>query len=126
MTMFHAVVWIDHHRARVLQFDAEHVQAQHLQAHHHATTHHRSAVRTEHEFFGSVCDALAGIPEVLVVGPRTGLDDFHHYVDKHRPALARHVVAYEVVDHPTEPQLVALARRFFVKADRMAGVPTPS
>jgi hypothetical protein len=37
MTMFHAVVWIDHQTAQVLQFDAEHVQAQKVKAHSHHT-----------------------------------------------------------------------------------------
>jgi hypothetical protein len=27
MSLSHAVAWIDHHSAQVLQFDAEHVQA---------------------------------------------------------------------------------------------------
>jgi stalled ribosome rescue protein Dom34 len=126
MTKFHAVVWIDHTNAQVLQFDADEVQAQTIKSHSHHTAQHGSKVRTEHEFFGHVCDALAGITEVLVVGPRTGIYDFEHYVAKHRPALAKQVVSYEIVDHPTTNQLVALARQFFVKSDRMRGVPTPS
>jgi len=126
MTMFHAVVWIDHMTAQVLQFDAEHVQAQKVKAHSHHTAYHGSTVRTEHEFFGQVCDALAGIAEVLVVGPKTGIADFQHYVQKHRAALAKQIVAYEVVDHPSENQLVAMARKYFLKYDRMNGVPTPT
>jgi stalled ribosome rescue protein Dom34 len=126
MTTFHAVVWIDHHSAQVLQFDAEHVQAQKVKAHTHHTAKHGSAVRTEHEFFGAVCDALAGIQEVLVVGPKTGITDFEHYLKKHRPETAKHVVDYQTVDHPTENQLVALARKVFLKYDRMAGTPTPT
>ena len=126
MTMFHAVVWIDHKNAQVLQFDAEHVQAQKVKASTHHTAQHGSGVRNEHEFFGHVCDALAGINEVLVTGPRTGIADFQHYVDKHRAALARQIVGYETVDHPTENQLVAMARKYFLKFDRMNGVPTPT
>ena len=79
MTMFHAVVWIDHHSAQVLQFDAEHVQAQKVKSHQHQTRQHGSGVRTEHEFFGDVCDALAGIQEVLVTGSHTAQADFKHY-----------------------------------------------
>lgn len=126
MTMFHAVVWIDHQSAQILQFDAEHVQAQKVKAHSHHTAQHGSTVRTEHEFFGTVCDALDGITEVLVVGPKTGIADFEHYLKKHRAAVAAQVVGFEVVDHPSENQLVALARKFFLKHDRMSGVPTPS
>ena len=123
MTLFHAVVWTDHQSAQVLQFDAEHVQAQKVRAHSHYTTKHGSVVRTEHEFFGEVCDALAGIAEVLVTGSHTAITDFRHYADKHRPQIAARIVAYEVVDHPSEKQLVALARKYFLKHDYTAGIP---
>jgi stalled ribosome rescue protein Dom34 len=126
MTMFHAVVWIDHAQAQVLQFDAEHVQAQKVKAHTRQTKQHGSQVRTEHEFFASVCDAVAEVPEVLVTGPHTALADLRHYIEKHRAHLVPRVCGWEVVDHPTENQLVALARKYFLKYDRMAGTPTPS
>ena len=126
MALFHAVVLIDHHQAQVLQFDAEQVQAHKLKAHSHPTKQHGSTVRTEHEFFAQVCDALADIPEVLVTGSHTAQADFKHYVAKHRPALSSHLVGYETVDHPSDNQLLALARAFFLKYDRMSGVPTPS
>lgn len=125
MPTLHAVVRLDHGSAQVLQFDAEHVQAQKIKAQVHYTRQHGSSVRTEHEFFGHVCDALAGIAEVLVVGPHTGQADFKHYVEKHRPETARRIAGYETVDHPSDNQLVALARRYFLKYDRMAGTPTP-
>lgn len=123
MSLFHAVVWIDHHSAQVLQFDAEHVQVQKVQAHTFETRQHGSSVRSEHEFFGEVCDELAGIRQVVVTGSQTALSDFRHYVDKHRPPVALQIVGWETVDHPTEGQLVAFARRYFVKHDQMAGMP---
>lgn len=126
MTTFHAVVWIDHAQAQVLQFDAEHVQAQKVRASTQHTKQHGSSVRTEHEFFGHVCDALEGISEVLAVGPKTGLTDFRHFVEKHRGTMARRIVGYEIEERATENQLVALARRYFLKYDRVAGTPTPS
>lgn len=126
MSLFHAVVWIDHQKAQILQFDAEHVQSRKVKAHTHHTAQHGSTVRSEHEFFGEVCDALAGITEVLVTGSRTATADFRRYADKHRPAAARLIVGCEPVDHPSEAQLVALAREYFLKYDRMAGTPTPT
>lgn len=125
MTLLHAVVWLDHHQAEILQFDPEHVQASKVKARTSHTRTHGNGVRTEHEFHAHVCDALTGVPEVLVTGSKTSLKDFRRYVDKHRAALAPHIFGYEAVDHPSQPQLVALARRFFLKADRMAGTPTP-
>jgi stalled ribosome rescue protein Dom34 len=126
MSLFHAVVELDHSQAQVLQFDAEHVQAHKVKAHSHYTKQHGSQVRSEHEFFGQVCDALDGIAEVLVAGSKTALADFKHYADKHRPQTAQRIVGYETVDHPTEGQLVALARQYFLRHDRMAGTPTPT
>jgi hypothetical protein len=126
MSLFHAVVWTDHQSAQVLQFDAEHVLAQKVRAHTHHTAQHGSGVRTQHEFFGAVCDALDGIAEVLVTGSHASTADFRHYADKHRAEVAKRIVGYEVVDHPSEKQLVALARKYFLKHDRMAGTPTPT
>jgi len=126
MTLFHAVAFVDHQSAEVLQFGTEHVVEHKLHERLAFTRQHGSGVRTEHEFFGQVCDALEGIAEVLVVGGHVGLADFHHFVDKHRPQTAPHIVAYEVVDHPTESQLVALARKKFVKLDQMLGTKVPT
>jgi hypothetical protein len=122
MSHSHAVVWTDHQAAQVLQFDAEHLRAKKIRSHHHYTRQHGSTVRTEHEFFGHVCDALEGISEVLVTGSYKTIGDFRHYADKHRPHTAARIIAYEVVDHPTENQLVAAARKYFVKYDK-SGIP---
>ncbi len=124
MSLFRAVVWTDHQSAQVLQFDAEHVSAEKVRTHTHHTAQHGSAVRSQHEFFGEICDALDGIAEVLVTGSHTTLADFRHYADKHRSQTASRIVAYEVVDHPSENQLVALARKYFVKFDQTAGIST--
>jgi len=122
MSLFHAVIWTDHQTAQILQFDAEHMVAQKVRTHTHHTAQHGSTVRTQHEFFGEVCDALDGVAEVLVTGSHTAIADFRHYADKHRPQAASRIVGYEVVDHPSEKQLVALARKYFLKQDRMKGL----
>ena len=123
MSKLHAVVWIDHQHAQVLHLEAASAQLQKIKAHNHHTRQHGSQVRTEHEFFSEVCDALADTREVLVTGSHTAQADFRHYVEKHRAAIAPRIAGWETVDHPTEGQLAALARKFFVKHDRMAGLP---
>ena len=115
MNFVYAVVWTDHHNAQVVQFDDEQVQASNVRAHKHPTAQHGSGVRAEHEFFADVCTALDGIEQVLVTGSHTAVADFRHYADKHRPQTAARIVAYEVVDHLSENQLVALARAHFLK-----------
>lgn len=115
MNLPRAVVWTDHHSAQVLSFDATQVRAIGVRDHKHPTAQHGSGARAEHEFFADVCAALDDIPEILVTGSHTAVADFRHYADKHRPQTAGRIVAYEVVDHPSDNQLVALARAFFLK-----------
>ena len=120
MTLSHAVVHVDHHKAEVLHFDADNASSQSVKEHQHYTRQHGSEVRSEHEFFGQVCDALAGVADVLVVGSHQAQAAFRHYVDKHRPLVAKQVVAWETIDHPSEGELLAFARKYFVEHDGMA------
>ena len=123
MSFSHAIAWIDHHHAQVVQFDAEHVQALKVKEHAHYTRQHGSAVRSEHEFFAEVCDALNAVAAVLIAGSHTAQADFRHYIDKHRPALAPRIAGWETVNHPTEGELVKLARQFFVNRGEMTATP---
>jgi hypothetical protein len=40
--------------------------------------------------------------------------------------VAKQIVACETTDHPTEGQLVAMTRKYFLKHDRMLGTATPT
>ena len=102
------------------------MQAQKIKAHSHHTKQHGSPVRTEHECFGEVCAALAGITEVLVTGSHTAQVDFQHDREKHRATTAKQIVGYEIVDQPSDKQLIAMARKYFMRFDRMTGTPTPN
>ena len=123
MKLSHAVAFVDHHNAQVVQFATadETAVEQKLHEHKHLTKQHGSSVRSEHEFYAHVCEALDGIAEVLVVGGHQGLADFRNYVDKHKPQTATRITDYQVVDHPSENELVALARKYFLKHDKMGG-----
>jgi hypothetical protein len=125
MSSLQAVVLVDHQHAQVYRLSADPSPSGKLHAHTHNTRQHGSAVRTEHEFFGELCDALAGYKEVLMAGAHLAQVDFRHYVEKHRPHLGQQIVGWETVSHPTEGQLLALARRFFARHDQMAGQPIP-
>jgi phosphopantetheinyl transferase (holo-ACP synthase) len=120
LSLARAVVWTDHQHATVIRFDADGSTTQHLRAHVHPTAQHASAVRAEHEFFAEVCAALEASARALVTGGHTALADFKHYVTKHRPQLQGRIAGYEVVDHPSERQLLAQARSFFDRLERLA------
>ena len=121
MTLIQAVLLIDHQNAHVHRLDLGPGPGGRLHAHKHNTRQHGSTVRTEHEFFGEVCDSLEGLNEVLIAGHHLAQADFRHYIEKHRPQLGKLIVGWETVDHPSDGELLALARKFFAKHDRMAG-----
>ena len=126
MPLFHAVAHVDHQSAEILQFGSEHSETQKVHEHLKFTRQHHSGVRSEHVFFAEVCNALDGIAEVLITGGHTGLAAFRHYVEKHRPLTAKRIVGYALVDHPSDKQLVALARQHFAAYDQMVGLPVPT
>lgn len=121
----HVVVWIDHDAAQVLQTDRGPREAVTVKSQHHYTRQHGSSVRTQHEFFAHVCDAVSDEGQVLVVGPRVALADFRHYLEKHRAASIGQFVGWQVEDRMTDPQLAALARKHFEAFDRF-GMPATS
>jgi hypothetical protein len=123
MPLSHAVTWIEHLGAHVIEFDADQSVEQRVKQHVHYTRQHGSQVRGQHEFFDEVCDALSGIKAVLVVGHHEPQGDFRQYVSKHRPALAFHIVGWETIDHPTEPEVLKFAREFFVRRGEMVATP---
>lgn len=122
MSTFHAVVWMDHSDAHVLMFDREHVESQRV----HSRSHHKHQGKSgEHTaFFGDVAKALAGTHEVLLTGPGLARNQFRDWCASHQPAVAKAVVDSLPADHPTDAQLVAMARQYFRKFDNMAADPS--
>ena len=114
------VAHLSHQSAEVIEWDADTMQVMKTERHHHATRQHGSEVRAQHEFFASVCDLLDRFAQVLVMGGHTTLSDFRHYVEKHRAQTATRIVGYDVVDQPTENQLVAQAHKRFDALERLA------
>lgn len=125
MSLFHAVVWMDHNEAHVLQFDAEHVEAQRVKA----RTHHRRGSDRPSDataFHADVAQALAGVHEVLLCGPAHSKNQFADWAKVHAVAVSKAIVGIENTDHPSDGQLVAHARKYFLRHDRMSGTPVPS
>ena len=122
MTTFHAVVWIDHTEAHVAQFDREHAESHRVKSRSHHK--HQGKAEDSASFFADVAMALVGAHEVLLTGPGLTRTKFSEWAVAHQPAVARTIVGSEPCDHPTDGQLVAFAKRYFRKFDRMAGDPS--
>jgi len=121
MPISHAVIRIDHAKARILRFDTGHLEVQKVKAHSHYTRQHGSTVRSEHEFFAEVCADVQDVDELLVTGPHTAITDFISYIEKHRAALLPRLIGSQATDHESDAQLVAFARDRFLKHERMTG-----
>jgi len=126
MNMHPSVVWIDHHEARIFhavagQFDESTVRAPHRHVHRHpkGPTAEHNHPDDAHRFFDDVARALEGAEPILVVGPSTAKLQFVRHLHKHEPALEPKVVGIETVDHPTDAQIVAYAKRYFGIPDRL-------
>jgi stalled ribosome rescue protein Dom34 len=117
MSTFHAVVWIDHQEAHVMMFDREHMQAQRI----HSRSHHMHQGK-QHDsktLFTDVAAALAGVHEVLLTGPGMARDEFAAWAKSHSALVAAALSASIASDHPSDAQVVALARKHFKKLDQM-------
>ena len=128
MSHNHAVVWLDHSEAHVFHFTPEEVQKQTAQSTDlHPHQHHKRGaigsgnVLEDRAYLDHIAGLLKGAQEVLVVGPGKAKLDFVKHVHKHQPDLVPKIVGVETVDHPTDGQVVAYARKYFVAKDRMIG-----
>lgn len=122
MTTFHAVVWMDHTEAHVVMFDREHVQSQRIKSRSHHK--HQGKVGDDAAYFADVAAALDGTHEVLLAGPGIARNQFRDWAVTHKAAVAETIVDSVSADHPTDNQLVAMARQYFKKFDNMAADPS--
>lgn len=126
MPHYHAVVWIDHREARVIYFNADDADEKTVHpAHPSHHLHHKSGSpagthdKGEPSFYHAVADALGEAKEFLVVGPSTAKTEFVTWLRGHSPATIERLFGVEPLQQMSDGQVVAEARRFFKKADRI-------
>ena len=126
MSHSHAVVWMDSKEAHVFRFNAEDVEHERIRSHNpFRKVHHKAGVigaghlQLDRDYFDHIIDALRGANEWLLVGPGAAKDQLLHHVAAHVAWLKEKLVGVEAMDHPTDGELLAHARRFFKAADRM-------
>jgi stalled ribosome rescue protein Dom34 len=70
-------------------------------------------------FYHEIVEALKGAQEILVVGPANAKLNLIKHIQNHDQQMTDKVIGVETVDHPTDGQLIASARKYFIAADRM-------
>jgi stalled ribosome rescue protein Dom34 len=123
---YHAVVWIDHHEARVFHFSPTEVDK--LVLHPHNPTkhiHHKANsigsghAAEDHAFLQAVADALAGAGAILITGPANAKTELVKHIHHHDPKMMSAITAVETIDHPSDGALLAYAKKYFHGSDRM-------
>jgi stalled ribosome rescue protein Dom34 len=126
MSFYHSVVWIDHQKATAWQFTSTEAVSTVVHAHEqHQKVHSRKSVHGGHKhpgdpkFFEEVTHALEGTQEILIMGPAHTKQEFADFLRSKHAVLAKGIVAVENSDHPTDAQVLDVARRHFKALDRM-------
>lgn len=118
--MSYVVLWMDTDEAKFFSFtpgkvakdlikiSAQELKQAHDKDHHKIPTH----------FFQDITNKLKNATEVLLVGPGVSKTHYMHHIEKSGPAdLKKKIVGVENMDHPTDNQIVAHARKFFKAHD---------
>ncbi len=113
---------MDQREARVFHVDAGTFDETTLHVPHHVFRHAKPQgdkhhPEEEHKYFQEVAAALKDADEILIVGPATAKLHFIRYLHKHEPLLEPRIVGLETVDHPTDKQIAAYVRGYFLKVD---------
>ena len=125
-THYHAVVWIDHHEARVIHFNADSADERlvcpaHPPRHLHSKAGSPAGSRAAGNpaFYQEVAEALASAQVFLVVGPANAKAELVKFLERHAPELHGRIAGIQTMDRVTGGQLVHAARAFFRQTDRM-------
>src|SRR6478609_6048348 len=114
---YHAVIWIDHHEARVFHFNPTDVErlvlhpdhpTKHI--HHKANSIGSGHAAEDHGYLQAVAESIADAGAVLITGPANAKTELVKHIQQHAPQRMKTIAGVEAVDHPSDAALVAYAR----------------
>ncbi len=110
-------IWVDQKEANLYKFTATGIKKEHFKGSfpdHHNTAHDRiDDQKHEHAVFKTLMPSISGAVQILILGPGAAKTHLKHFIENEAPVLSKNIVGCETTDHPTEPQLMSLASRFF-------------
>jgi hypothetical protein len=123
---YHAVIWIDHHEARVFHFSPADVEKLTLHPdhptrhiHHKANSIGSGHASEDAHYLQMIAESVEGAGAVLITGPANAKTALIKHIHQHSPKLMDAIAGVETVDHPSDAQLVAYARKYLKATDRM-------
>ncbi|HUJ53196.1 MAG TPA: hypothetical protein VLX08_06555, partial [Steroidobacteraceae bacterium] len=93
---YHALIWIDHHEARIFQFNEEQSDRTIVRSSHsHEHLHHRANARdsghapVEQSFLERVAQAVMHAGAILITGPASAKTELARHIERRHPDLSR-------------------------------------
>jgi len=114
-------VWIDNQQAHIFRVDSTAFEQSTVYAPEHVARHPQREARPhnhpddERRFFAEVVQSLSGVDRVLILGPSIAKVHFRDYVLAHAATAKLDIVGVEAVDHPTDNQIAAYVRQYFLE-----------
>lgn len=116
----HAVVWIDHHEAKIFHFNHEdmekivlHPDNPSVHLHHKSNSMGSGHAAEDQHYLHSVAAAIKDAESILITGPANTKTELVKHINHHDPLMAKQIAGVETVDHPSDGKLVAFARNYF-------------
>ena len=123
----HALVWIDHHEARIFRFDTEASESTHHlirdehsapHLHHKANSIGSGHAPVSHAYLEAVAMDILDAQAILIAGPASAKHELYRHIEAHHPGLLNSIEGVETLDHPGDGPLLAHAAQSFRAAAR--------
>ena len=128
MSFNHLVIWLDHREAHIIFFNSELSESKVIKSTAPQThLHHKSGsigsghASGDQNFYHEIAQLFGSTKEVLIVGPGSAKLELIKHVHHHDAAISKKIIGVETVDHPTDGQLLAFAKKYFNKVDNLIG-----
>jgi hypothetical protein len=122
----HAVVWIDHHVARIMHFDRErwtlvtvHPRDAHSHLHHKANAIDSGHLPEDQHYLHDVVKAIGNVEFILITGPANEKLELYKHIERHDAAMRSRIAAVQPLDHPSDGELLSHALAYFHAEGRM-------
>lgn len=124
---YHMVIWIDHREARIFHVSRRDGAERHVlhpdrptkHIHHKANSIGSGHAPVDHAYLEAVSAGVGEAVALLIVGPGTAKTELSSYIQEHHPRLAKAIVGVEALDHPSDAEIIAMAKKYFKSSDRM-------
>lgn len=113
--MRRAIVWIDHEKSHIFDYDAQGVHPRHHAPKYEGPVEHGQQSK-EHEkrFYHALAESLENNDLILVVGPGMAKEEFKNHCEVHHPEVDKAIFKVEPMKgHPSKDDILALSDKLF-------------